>query len=597
MASFLTERADGARAAGIPAERIVLDAGLDLGKTAEQSLTLLRASSTLAALGLPAVALRLQQDLPRRDRSISSSPSGARLPSARRRSASPGAAASCACTTSRAPAGSATRSPRSARRSERRRRAVVRRIWSRATTPSLVAQEVRALLADVVGDRDHALVVEEIGGGAGRRASTSARWSTPASRRPSSSTGASSSCARPAGSSPPTCPGWSRSSRTRCPSTVLILVGGGGTVPGPAGQGGHGGRTGHRRHRRAGRGTARPGCTSTSGSAPVKLEPQAAAAAGPARRRGPRPGRGPPGRAGARPTARGPGSRPTIWSRISARRATSPATSSPTPSTGATRPGPRSCCTACPRRAGWPRSRCWPPCTGTSPTCWRSTATTSRSGRARRPQLLGHGAVRGKKALEQSRRLGSARIAEAIKLCWPTPTSTCKGATGLPAELVVEILVARLARQTRPSRPRAGAVPTIGRSDTGTPNTPDTPNLQHARTPRCWTRRMHETPDELRRLQQLLDAGAADAGPHLRDIITRRAPARCGRADRDAAGMRLLVLATVTADGRPLSGPVDGYFLHGTFWFSSGRDSVRMRHLAARPGRAAPRICRARSSP
>ncbi len=42
-----------ARAAGIPAERIVLDAGLDLGKTAEQSLTLLRASATLAALGYP----------------------------------------------------------------------------------------------------------------------------------------------------------------------------------------------------------------------------------------------------------------------------------------------------------------------------------------------------------------------------------------------------------------------------------------------------------------------------------------------------------------------------------------------------------------
>src|ERR1700738_5010058 len=35
--------------------------------------------------------------------------------------------------------------------------------------------------------------------------------------------------------------------------------------------------------------------------------------------------------------------------------------------------------------------------------------------------------------------------------------------------------------------------------------------------------------------------------------------------------------------GRRLAGPVDGYFLHGTFWFSSGRNSVRMRHLAARP--------------
>jgi hypothetical protein len=47
--------------------------------------------------------------------------------------------------------------------------------------------------------------------------------------------------------------------------------------------------------------------------------------------------------------------------------------------------------------------------------------------------------------------------------------------------------------------------------------------------------------------------------------------------------MCLLVLATVTADGRPLTGAVDGYLIHGSFHFSSGRDSVRMRHLAARP--------------
>ena len=47
--------------------------------------------------------------------------------------------------------------------------------------------------------------------------------------------------------------------------------------------------------------------------------------------------------------------------------------------------------------------------------------------------------------------------------------------------------------------------------------------------------------------------------------------------------MCLLVLATATADGRPLVGPVDGYFIHGSFWFSSGKNSVRMRHIAARP--------------
>ncbi len=53
VADFLTDRAGRALEAGIPAERIVLDAGLDLGKTAEQSLELLRASGTLAELGHP----------------------------------------------------------------------------------------------------------------------------------------------------------------------------------------------------------------------------------------------------------------------------------------------------------------------------------------------------------------------------------------------------------------------------------------------------------------------------------------------------------------------------------------------------------------
>ena len=51
--SFLLERAGWARAAGLSADRIVVDAGLDLGKTAAQSLTLLRASDRLADLGYP----------------------------------------------------------------------------------------------------------------------------------------------------------------------------------------------------------------------------------------------------------------------------------------------------------------------------------------------------------------------------------------------------------------------------------------------------------------------------------------------------------------------------------------------------------------
>lgn len=53
VAGHLAGLAARAVSAGIAPERIVVDAGLDLGKTWEQSLTLLRASPALAELGYP----------------------------------------------------------------------------------------------------------------------------------------------------------------------------------------------------------------------------------------------------------------------------------------------------------------------------------------------------------------------------------------------------------------------------------------------------------------------------------------------------------------------------------------------------------------
>jgi len=49
----LAELADRARRAGVAGDRIVLDAGLDLGKTPRQSLVLLRSSAALTSLGYP----------------------------------------------------------------------------------------------------------------------------------------------------------------------------------------------------------------------------------------------------------------------------------------------------------------------------------------------------------------------------------------------------------------------------------------------------------------------------------------------------------------------------------------------------------------
>ena len=94
---------------------------------------------------------------------------------------------------------------------------------------------------------------------------------------------------------------------------------------------------------------------------------------------------------------------------------------------------------------------------------------------------------------------------------------------------------------------------------------------------------MHETPDDLARLQELLDRSHAAGGPHLRSIITPERRLSAAALVERLQGMCLLVVATVTADGRPLTGPVDGIFYRGAFHFGSSPESIRLRHLRARP--------------
>ena len=53
VCAFLAERARRATDAGIPPQRVMVDAGLDLGKSEPQSLELLRRSDALAELGFP----------------------------------------------------------------------------------------------------------------------------------------------------------------------------------------------------------------------------------------------------------------------------------------------------------------------------------------------------------------------------------------------------------------------------------------------------------------------------------------------------------------------------------------------------------------
>src|SRR3954453_15169976 len=94
---------------------------------------------------------------------------------------------------------------------------------------------------------------------------------------------------------------------------------------------------------------------------------------------------------------------------------------------------------------------------------------------------------------------------------------------------------------------------------------------------------MHETQADLDALQELLDRSYAAAGAHLLRIHTPERRLRAEQVAEHLTGMVLLALATVTADGRPLVGPVDGIFYRGSFHFGSSPDSVRFTHIRRRP--------------
>jgi hypothetical protein len=94
---------------------------------------------------------------------------------------------------------------------------------------------------------------------------------------------------------------------------------------------------------------------------------------------------------------------------------------------------------------------------------------------------------------------------------------------------------------------------------------------------------VHETPADIEALQELLDRSYAAAGAHLLRIHTPERRLSAEKVLERLTGMCLLTLATVTADCRPIVGPVDGIFYRGAFHFGSSPDSVRFRHIRARP--------------
>lgn len=94
---------------------------------------------------------------------------------------------------------------------------------------------------------------------------------------------------------------------------------------------------------------------------------------------------------------------------------------------------------------------------------------------------------------------------------------------------------------------------------------------------------MQESSADIEALQELLDRSYAAAGAHLLRIHTAERRLSAENVVERLTGMCLLALATVTADCRPIVGPVDGIFYRGAFHFGSSPDSVRFRHIRTRP--------------
>jgi uncharacterized pyridoxamine 5'-phosphate oxidase family protein len=94
---------------------------------------------------------------------------------------------------------------------------------------------------------------------------------------------------------------------------------------------------------------------------------------------------------------------------------------------------------------------------------------------------------------------------------------------------------------------------------------------------------MHESDADLAALQDLLDSSYAAAGRHLLSIHSPERRLDASGVAKRLQDMCLLVLASVTADGRPIAGPVDGIFYRGEFYFGSSSDSLRFRHIRERP--------------
>jgi DNA polymerase-3 subunit delta len=313
--------------------------------------------------------------------------------------------------------------------------------------PSLVAQEVRALLAQLVGDRDQSLVVEEAGGPVGEDVNVAAV--VDACLTPPFLIDLRLVVLRDAGRLlTADVPRLVEVVEDPLPSTVLVLVAGGGTIPAPLLKAinAHGAVVDVSTGRPADR---KSWLSEHLRGAPVKLDPQAAGLLG--QHVGEDLGRV-EGLLSALAAAYGEGA--LITSKELSPYLGEAGNVPRYELTDAIDRGDGATALAVLHRMFEAGGLAAMQVLGTLHSHFSNMLALDGApvGEREAAAMLGIPAYPAKKALEQSRRLGSARIAQGITLLARADLDV-KGESGLPAEVVVEILVARLARQTRPRSP------------------------------------------------------------------------------------------------------------------------------------------------
>lgn len=93
----------------------------------------------------------------------------------------------------------------------------------------------------------------------------------------------------------------------------------------------------------------------------------------------------------------------------------------------------------------------------------------------------------------------------------------------------------------------------------------------------------HHTATDLAWLQRHLDDSYRRAGPHLLGIHTAAARVPAQELVRRLPGMHVMVVASVSRDGRPFTGPVDAFLHHGRVHFGTSPSALRARHLRRHP--------------